>query len=127
MRFTQEQADLQNRKFDANGKTVRVGVGQLQPQIPKQKERGTLDSATSRQQKSRNCVAFGGPFVRVTLVNFRRRILDDDNYRAGCKGLRDAIARWLGLDDNEKFIKWNYAQVQTDGEIGMAVKIERIE
>lgn len=68
------------------------------------------------------------PVVRVHLISFRRvgRPLDDDNLRAGCKALRDAIAAWLGLDDNEQFIAWEYSQHETRGREGTGVKIEAI-
>lgn len=70
----------------------------------------------------------GHPGVRVRLVSFRKpgRALDDDNLRGGCKTLRDSVAAWLGLDDAEQFIAWEYAQCETRGRRGTAVIIEII-
>ena len=64
--------------------------------------------------------------MRVTLISFRKRELDDDNLIGGFKPLRDAIARWLGLDDNQRVIDWQYGQVETKGRAGTAVNIEKI-
>lgn len=62
----------------------------------------------------------------VTIVSFRRRLLDSDNHIAGCKPARDAIARTLGIDDGSEQVRWCYGQVQTDGEQGTIVKIEML-
>lgn len=102
------------------------GVVQFHTEISKPKELGTLDGAAPGQQASGSRLAGNRPLLRITLVGFRRRILDDDNFTGGCKGLRDAIARWLGLDDNQKIIEWEYSQVKTNGRQGTAVRIERI-
>lgn len=60
----------------------------------------------------------------VTLVVHRRRLLPDhDNLVGGCKHLRDAIADWLGLDDADALVRWEYAQVPTQGPEGVAVAI----
>lgn len=40
------------------------------------------------------------------------------------KPLVDEIAAWLGLDDADPKILWQYAQAETRGEQGTAVKIE---
>lgn len=36
--------------------------------------------------------------------------LDDDNLRGSLKFVRDAIAKWLGLDDRDPRIEWRYGQ-----------------
>lgn len=102
------------------------GVVQFHTEIVQPKCAGALDSATPGKQASGSRVVGNRPLLRITLVGFRRRILDDDNYCGGCKGLRDAIARWLGLDDNQKIIEWEYSQVKTNGRQGTAVRIERL-
>lgn len=61
---------------------------------------------------------------RVTLVSFRRRLLDGDNLEGGFKAVRDAVASKLGVDDNEQFVDWEYAQVKTRGIQGTIIKIE---
>lgn len=60
----------------------------------------------------------------VTLVVHRRRLLPDhDNLIGGCKHLRDAIAAWLGLDDADRCVAWEYAQIATAGAEGVVVSI----
>jgi hypothetical protein len=64
------------------------------------------------------------PQVRVTLVTYRKRIIDDDNNVGACKQLRDAIAKWINLDDGDPRWCWEYAQVLTRGAEGVAVRLE---
>lgn len=61
--------------------------------------------------------------LRIAIIGFRSRLLDDDNFRGGCKPLRDAIALWLGTNDSDKNIHWEYAQCQTSGQEGTAVRL----
>lgn len=36
--------------------------------------------------------------------------LDCDSLPASCKGIRDQIAQWLGVDDRDKRVRWVYEQ-----------------
>ena len=36
--------------------------------------------------------------------------LDDDNLRGASKGVRDEIAKWLGVDDRDPLVTWAYDQ-----------------
>ncbi len=56
--------------------------------------------------------------VRLTRVG--RRELDDDNNVAAFKHIRDGVADWLGINDNDKRVRWEYAQAKGD----YAVRIE---
>lgn len=64
--------------------------------------------------------------VSVSLIAFRRRILDGDNLVAGFKHLRDVISRNLGVDDADPRIRWEYSQCRTDGREGTIVVIQRL-
>lgn len=68
----------------------------------------------------------GGVEVCVLIIGVRQRPLDDDNFQAGCKNLRDSIAASLGCDDGDKRLLWQYAQVVTAGNEGTVVLIERV-
>jgi len=46
----------------------------------------------------------------VTLTRIAPRTLDSDNNIAGCKACRDGVALWLGVDDADSRIEWEYAQ-----------------
>jgi hypothetical protein len=48
----------------------------------------------------------------VTLTRMSPRLLDDDNLRGALKATRDGIADWLGVDDRDPLIKWEYDQQQ---------------
>lgn len=50
-----------------------------------------------------------GPVV-VTLTRIAPRELDSDNLAIGFKSVRDGIADWLGVNDNDKRITWEYCQ-----------------
>lgn len=60
----------------------------------------------------------------VSIVVFRKRLLDDDNSVGSVKHLRDIIARHIGLDDGDERLKWQYSQVRTDGEPGTLVVVQ---
>lgn len=64
--------------------------------------------------------------VTVHIISVRRKLLDSDNCQAGAKGLRDAIAQSLGLDDNSPAIEWEYSQAKTSGRQGTIVHIQTV-
>lgn len=47
----------------------------------------------------------------VTLTRIAPRKLDDDNLRSAFKGIRDAIAARLGVDDGSDQIRFEYQQI----------------
>lgn len=59
----------------------------------------------------------------VRIVTFTRHVQDDDNHQSGCKGLRDIISRWLGIDDGDARIRFEYAQVRSLNRQGTMVLI----
>lgn len=46
----------------------------------------------------------------VLLIRHSAGVLDDDNLRGALKGTRDEVASWLGIDDKDQRIAWDYAQ-----------------
>jgi len=48
--------------------------------------------------------------------------MDDDNLGISFKSLRDALAKWLGVDDGDPVVSWRYTQ--TTGEPVVTVTIE---
>lgn len=48
--------------------------------------------------------------VVVTITRLAPRKLDDDNCIAGCKAVRDEVAKFLGVDDADPRVTWRYAQ-----------------
>jgi len=61
----------------------------------------------------------------VVLTRVAPRKLDGDNLQSGFKAVRDGVADWLGVDDGNGLIDWQYAQ--RSGKAGeYAVEIEVI-
>ena len=48
--------------------------------------------------------------VTVVLTRVAPRRLDGDNLQSGFKAVRDGVADWLGVDDGNGLIDWQYAQ-----------------
>ena len=48
--------------------------------------------------------------LTVGLVRISPYRLDDDNLRGALKSTRDAVAAWLGIDDRDSRVQWDYAQ-----------------
>lgn len=59
----------------------------------------------------------------VTLTRIGPKLMDDDNWINGAKGIRDAIARRLGVDDGDPMIKFRYDQTPV-GRREYNVKVE---
>lgn len=64
--------------------------------------------------------------MRVTIIRFGHKLLDDDNLSASYKSLRDGIARSLAIDDGDHRIRFEYGQVETRGKTGTIVRMERL-
>ena len=39
--------------------------------------------------------------------------LDDDNLASSMKGVRDELAKWIGIDDRSPLVQWRYAQARS--------------
>jgi hypothetical protein len=53
--------------------------------------------------------------VSVTLTRIagpRGKELDDDNLRGALKAVRDGVSDWLGIDDADPSVKWDYLQIK---------------
>lgn len=50
------------------------------------------------------------PPLLVTLTRIAPRSLDTDNLAGGFKSVRDGVADWLGINDNDPRVTWEYAQ-----------------
>lgn len=50
------------------------------------------------------------PPVRVVIERVGRRRLDSDNLAGSAKSARDGVADWLGIDDGDERIRWDYEQ-----------------
>jgi hypothetical protein len=48
--------------------------------------------------------------VTLTRISPASRPLDDDNLRGALKNVRDAVAKWIGIDDGDDAVRYAYAQ-----------------
>lgn len=60
--------------------------------------------------------------VTITREGPIRRPLDGDGLQAAGKHVRDAVADWLGTDDGNPAIRWEYAQIKAK-EYGVLVEV----
>lgn len=87
------------------------------------KHRKTLRTTTLLALRS----AFGAapPFVPTSVVITRigPRKMDSDNAAFACKGARDAIADWIGIDDGDDAVEWIVRR--EIGAYGVRIEIRR--
>lgn len=93
-------------------------VGAVESAERKRCPASALEREPQGKQGCRN-----GLVLVVSLIACRKRVADDDNLVAGCKPLRDAIARSVGIDDGDKRLRWEYGQIVGTGPEGVIVKI----
>ena len=114
-------------------RVCRVAAGQPEPdggaaldrQAPASEGGATRVGARDRGERQRPVPA-AGPAVVVTLLALLRREFDEhDNLRASLKPLVDAIAGSLAVQDNDRRVRWQYAQARTAGEPRVVVVMEK--
>lgn len=101
-------------------KGLRLGLtknSRLHPQAEaraRRRERQVIDRALV------GIAAPPGPW-RVVITRLGPRAMDTDNVCTSAKGVRDAVAAWLGIDDGDERIAW-----EVRGEIarGHAVRVQ---
>lgn len=80
------------------------------------REHWSKRAARTKAQRFESWAAFCSysrmPFdkLTVTITRIAPRELDTDNLAIGCKALRDGVADWLKVNDNDKRIEWKYSQ-----------------
>lgn len=63
----------------------------------------------------------------VTIVRVGGGTMDGDGLAASAKHVRDACARWLGCDDGDARVRWQYAQERGVFAVRVEVRTERSE
>lgn len=64
--------------------------------------------------------------VVVRLVRVSPGTLDDDNLAGALKGVRDAVAFRMGLDDRSPLVAWSYAQEVGPAAVRVEVRIDAL-
>ena len=65
--------------------------------------------------------------LRIRLTRIAPRVLDTDNLAASLKACRDGVADWLGIDDGDEHLLWEYAQERAPIPYYQAVRVEMWE
>lgn len=85
------------------------------------KERGTAYMLTKQK-----IIGMTFPVV-VTLTRLSAGELDDDNLRSSLKAIRDGVADAFGMADNDKRLKFDYAQEKCKrGAYGVRIQIDAV-
>ena len=77
---------------------------------------GKLRDKIARKSVVKSAVVHALPDMRfplpvvVRLTRIGQKQLDDDNLRPALKAVRDCVAAWLGVDDANPLIRWEYGQ-----------------
>ena len=94
------------------GRVVRVEVpiraespNRLHAEHPLTRARRVRRERSAVQEALDRFEAPPGPWL-VTFVRIAPRRLDDDNAVAAMKGVRDEVARWLGVDDGDASVRF---------------------
>ena len=78
-----------------------------------------------QRQKAFNALcAVGAPMplpCTIVLTRVAPRALDGDNLQSAFKATRDGVADWLGVDDGDSRLDWQYRQ-RSDG-----IRVYRVE
>ncbi len=109
-----EEADaIQNRN---------CSVGRVATTSPEQPPVQTLVCQKQKPSSRKSRVE-----VRVVLIAFRRKLLDEhDSLAFSFKPLVDEIAATFGIDDADPRLSWEFHQIKTSGETGCLVRIETL-
>ena len=79
----------------------------------------------SQRQKAFNALAsVAAPLplpCTIVLTRVAPRALDGDNLQSAFKAVRDGVADWLGVDDGDQRLDWQYRQRSA------GVKVYRVE
>jgi hypothetical protein len=64
------------------------------------------------------------PPWEVTLIRCSVRTIDDDNAVGSMKGIRDAVANWIGRDDGDPCFRWVVEQRKVKrADVGVVIEI----
>jgi len=106
----------------AIARTVVPGEKLLEVRVPQvlgvnQNARGHWQTKARKIKKDRDAVSLvlsqhKPPKLPVAVVMIRcaQHLLDDDNAVGACKGTRDSVATWIGIDDRDPRVTWKVEQ-----------------
>lgn len=140
--FIEDAINWMPRLIEA-ARSVAKGEVLLEVHIPGYVPRGTLNSREHWAKRSRRVAnehaivalvlhsSWKGKArpslpLSVTMTRANPRMLDGDNCVGSLKGTRDSVAKWLGIDDGDSRVSWNYEQRKCKrAGAGTIIRIER--
>ena len=76
--------------------------------------------------KLRETIKTADLLIKLTRIHPQRyKELDTDNLARSLKAIRDGVADAIAVDDNDKRLTWDYAQLQHPKEFGVWIEIFR--
>jgi len=72
-------------------------------------KRAKLQRALAKTALGPDCKGPPPPYV-ITITRIGPRKLDSDNLQGSAKAIRDGVADWLGIDDGDDCLTWDYKQ-----------------
>lgn len=118
--LVEAHAQRNGPRVDLVAKGLRLDLtpnARLHPQVVARRRRREHQVVTAAL---RGIVPPAGPW-RVVITRVGPRAMDDDNRTASAKGVRDAIAAWLGVDDGSESVRW---EVRGEVARGYAVRVQ---
>lgn len=115
-----ERIEKQIREEDAAKVRITPAVGAVEADRAEPVPVRALERGLQKQPRGKAALV-----GRVCVVAFRQRLLDPDAVSYSFKGLTDAIAASLGIDDADPRIEWSWHQIQHRTE-GCSVLIEKL-
>lgn len=119
-RVVDASAQWSGSRVDLVAKGLRLDLtpnARLHPQVVARRRRREHQVVTAAL---RGITPPAGPW-RVCITRVGPRVLDDDNRTASAKGVRDAVAAWLGVDDGAESVRW---EVRGEVARGYAVRVQ---
>ncbi len=62
----------------------------------------------------------------ITMTRQGGRKMDSDNLISGFKAIRDALSKWIGRDDGDESLTWNYRQFPGKGMKGITIEVAEV-
>lgn len=62
----------------------------------------------------------------ITMTRQGGRKMDSDNLAGSFKAVRDALAKWLGRDDGDESLRWEYRQCPGKGAKGITIEVAEV-
>jgi len=112
---------VSDSNYEIKTKNYAQSVDRLRNQERQSNPLPALDSGKKAHRRSKR-----GVLICIKIISIRKRESDLDNIIYGAKGIRDALAKAIGVDDNDPRVRWEYDTIVTTGVTGTQVLISKL-